>query len=948
MLAEKIISLKNKLTEFGAHQRQLTERFCAEIEFASKFAKLYPSKYNRWEKLIVKAIAAVSEALETNKRTRLGKVIHQAEEILAPIAKEAKKYVIHCIGHAHIDMNWMWSYQETVSITIDTFRTVLKLMEEFPEFCFTQSQASVYAIVKEFDSELFEQIKEKVKEGRWEIAACQWVEGDKNIASDESLVRHLLYTRKFFEDEFGLTVADLPLEWEPDTFGHASTIPSIVSRGGVKYYYMCRGGTFDKPPIFRWIGPDGRSILVNLETTWYNDTLDTHNAIAMVEFCKQTGLKDWMCVFGVGDHGGGPTRKDLRKAIEMNDWPVYPKFKFDVAKRFYEIVEKQYKEIPSLTGELNFEFTGCYTSQSRIKHANRTAENHLKEADVFSTLANRSTGFDYPSEKIRKGWINTLFGHFHDILPGSGVRQTREYQLGLFQQTIAYADQSKLSALRKITEQIDTSLSGKITSYDNNLLSFGAGVGKGVEVYEPPKVSTVKSLPAAFVIFNPTANKRNETMTLTLWDVETENEEKQFIAKLPDGKILPTQRLNKGTYWSHQYTELAVPVSADAMGYKVIVVDEGISDVDNKIKYHWQFSHVRQQYFGEYRIENEYVSFEIDKVSGGIVSLIDKTTGIEFGSKENPIAVLEYLIERPRNMSSWVINEAKEIVAPTILSVSPKFQGTYLAAIEVKLQFGNSNATITYSLKADQKWVDIDIDLNWFEVGNEQIGTPALRMKFPFNITAAKGRYEVPFSSIVRDLNTGQEVPALRWVDIFNSKLGCALLNDCKYGYSLDGSTLRANLIRSSYEPDILPEGGNYKIKFGLLPHGKKISQTELINAGSAFNHPLAVISSDVHKGKFSPTSSDIITAEPENIIISAIKKCENSSAIIVRLTETAGKTTNAKVRINKEFLGKITNVNEVDFLENEIGNSSAKIIANGFSVKIGANAIASVKAQFD
>ncbi len=949
MFDEQILKLKESLRNFNDNHKTQIEKICTEIEFASKFIELYPGKQPRWGKLIEKAIDIINKSAN-NKRARLGKAIQQAEEILSPIGKQAKKYNIHCIGHAHIDMNWMWTWQETVSITIDTFRTVLKLMEEFPEFCFTQSQASVYAIVKEFDPELLEQIKEKVKQGRWEITACQWVEGDKNLASGESLIRHLLYTRKFIEQEFGLSPDDVSVEWEPDTFGHAATIPSIVSRGGVKYYYMCRGGTFDKPPIFRWQSPDGRSVLVNLEQTWYNDSIGTHNAPAMIEFCKKTEMKDWLCVFGVGDHGGGPTRKDLSKIIEMNSWPIYPNFVFNPAKKFFEIAEKTHKNIPVITGELNFEFTGCYTSQSRIKHANRTAENHMEQAENFCSLANKLVGFPYPNDKIKQGWINTLFGHFHDILPGSGIRETREYQLGLFQQTMAYATQTKLSALRKITEKIDTTLKGKIQPKNDNLLCFGAGVGKGIESFSLPKISTAKALPSAFVIFNPSAYKRSDTIKLTLWDVEEENEEKSFVAIMPNGQIISTQRITKGTYWSHRYVEIAIPVSLDAFGYQTIVIDEGISQpASSQIKTHWKFSVVRQLNIGEYKIENEFVSITIDKTSSGIVSLIDKSTGIDFASENQPIGMLEFITERPRNMSSWVIAEPMKINPIEILYVTPKYQGEYSSAIEVSVKFGKSKAKIIYSLASNKKWVDIEIDVDWFEIGNEQSGTPALRMKFPFEIQNPAGRYEIPFGSIVREMTNGQEVPALKWVDVFDKRksIGCLVLNDCKYGYNLQDSTLYANLLRSSFEPDILPEGGNYKIKFGIMPHGKKIPVANMIKAGMSFNHSFAVISSDIHPGTFVPTSKDIISVEPDNIIISNIKKCEDSNSIIIKLFETSGKTTLAKIKINKNLIGKLTCVKEIDWLENELENSSAKLIANGFSIKLAPYEIAAIKLEF-
>ena len=266
------------------------ERFLAELEFAEGLADLVGKKIAAgWPRLMDQAYEKVAQAIDSGSLDGLEKAVDAAEAILTPIGKVAKTYTIHCAGHGHIDMNWMWSWPETVAVTNDTFLTVLKLMDEFSDFCYTQSQASVYAIVREHNPELFERIKKRVKEGRWEVAASHWVEGDKNIGSGEALARHLLYTRQFMKEHLGLSPEDVQIDWSPDTFGHALTIPAIDSRGGVKYYYMCRGGSWDKPPVFWYKAPDGSKILVNLETTWYNDHIAPHNAMAMLKFCKKTG-----------------------------------------------------------------------------------------------------------------------------------------------------------------------------------------------------------------------------------------------------------------------------------------------------------------------------------------------------------------------------------------------------------------------------------------------------------------------------------------------------------------------------------------------------------------------------------------------------------------------------------------------------------------------------------
>jgi len=242
---------------------QLRIRLRSEIEFCENLSKLYPDNTKEWQQLINQA-KKIAEQADNNCYDT---VVSEAEKILAPIGKVAKTYTIHCVGHAHIDMNWMWSWHETIAIVNDTFTTVLKLMDEFPDFCFSQSQASVYEIIKEHNPELFEKIKQRVSEGRWEITATEWVEGDKNIVSGESLARHQIYTRQFIKDNFDLAAEEVSLCWNPDTFGHAYTIPTILSRAGVKRYYLCRDGGGHKnrekhSSVFWWEGPDGSRIPV--------------------------------------------------------------------------------------------------------------------------------------------------------------------------------------------------------------------------------------------------------------------------------------------------------------------------------------------------------------------------------------------------------------------------------------------------------------------------------------------------------------------------------------------------------------------------------------------------------------------------------------------------------------------------------------------------------------
>jgi alpha-mannosidase len=246
--------------------------------------------------------------------------------------------------------------------------------------------------------------------------------------------------------------------------------------------------------------------------------------------------------------------------------------------------------------------------------------------------------------------------------------------------------------------------------------------------------------------------------------------------------------------------------------------------------------------------------------------------------------------------------------------------------------------------------LEIAIKATWLERGGPDIGTPSLRMQFSLALTDAKGRYEIPYGSIERNLNSGEEVPALRWVDITGKQhgsgatVGCALLNDCKYGYSLDGATLRVTLLRSSYDPDPLPELGEHEIRLALAPHGKTMETSELFRMGASFNLPLLPVSTDIHKGALPAISGSVIACKPSNVLVTAVKKAEDEDAIVIRLLETAGKDTTATVTLDTKLMGTAADVVEVDLIERPQKNSTTVAAKNGFRVKIPANGIASVK----
>jgi alpha-mannosidase len=931
------------------HDR-LAARIRAELAFAAGLAALHPDRQAEWAPLLERARALAGDVREGAPRPDDARRVEEAERVLAPIAAVAKTYVVHNVGHAHIDMNWMWSWPETVGVTVDTFTTVLRLMDEFPDFRFTQSQASVYEIVRRHDPALFDRIKARVAEGRWEVAASQWVEGDKNLASGEAIARHLLYTRRFMKEHLGLEPEDVAIDFEPDTFGHAATIPALVSRGGVTRYYMCRGGKDEKPPVFLWRAPDGSRLLVNLETTWYLKATGPENATALLEFARKTGLREWMNVYGVGDHGGGPTRRDILRLREMDGWPVFPRFRFSTTREYYAFLEKESARLPVLERELNFEFTGCYTSQSQIKRYNRLGEGRAQDAEAAAALALRVVGRPYPSDLLREAWTNVLFGQFHDILPGSGVRATREYQSGLFQQTAAVAGAVQAASLRAIAAAVDTAFAKDRMepAEPGEEKALGAGVGRGTGLGAVSQAAHQADGPRPFVVFNPTGWPREELVRVSVWDSGRAPlpaaSARRFVVHAPGGSTVPAEVVGSGDYWGHRYVDVAFPASVGALGHAAYVVEEREAVPSRPAAVKADADALT--------LENERLAVRFDRTTGGVVSLVDRASGLDLASPGEPMALLEYVLERPRGMSAWVIGDTMSRLFPLEVHALAVQSNPYAASVVAKAKVKQSEATVTYSLEAGEPWLEVAVEVSWLERGGPDVGTPQLRMRFPTRLEGARARYEIPYGTIVRSLAAGEEVPGQRFADAFGTvkgePAGLLLLNDGRYGHSLDRSTLALTLLRSSYDPDPLPEIGSHAVRMALVPHGRSMTVADMVRLGAAFNHPLPVVAADVHAGRVPARASAVRAVGPAGVVLCAVKRAEADGSLVLRLLEAEGRPATATIELDETVLGRLSAAEEVDLLERPLAKGTARLAGASVSVDLPAHGIASVRLRFD
>lgn len=938
----------------GFNSTGAMERIKGQLNFAAAFCDVYPELKDNWQALIIKAAELVRNKLSSTAPNGLPGLASQAEAILAPIGKVAKEYTIHCCGHAHIDMNWTWPLAETIATAHDTYTTLDKLMGSFPELKFGQSQISIYQMMQKYCPEIYEMIKRRIAEGLWQVTAGSWVEGDKNMASGESLCRHMLYSKRWLKDNLGLPYDAVKIDWMPDTFGHPWTMPSILSKGGITRYYRCRPGK--GPWLNWWQGPDGGRVLAFCDKGWYNaeitpETLSQH----FIDYTKECGLKDFLWVYGVGDHGGGVTKGHILNAEMLDSWPVFPNVKLSRIDSYFDAIEPAADQIPVQDADFNTTFEGCYTSQSRIKKANRLAETIIPEAETISLVADAALGFEYNSRQLQEAWEHMMFNQFHDILAGSSGHAAMEEAEIRFQQVEALTGSIKMRALRKIASSVDTAAALGIdvpeNDVDSYVISFGRGAG---DIRVPGRISTWSSGHPdiePLIVFNSLPYSRSEIVTTKVWGRDWPQD--RLVVIDDKGSEIPGQVVGSSNDVGHKAVNIIFPAKdIPAMGYRtfgVKVSEEPVKCDSLNIP-------------GPYKMENEHLWVEIDQATGAIKHLIDKKTGFDMVPDGELVGVLELLNEAPHIMTAWEIGAITKkselrngsLIDETdlrdsregdslgmVFSVRQPQQGPHRIAYRTLHLINESRIRLEIALSSGSRSLEINVSLEWKELGSPETGVPMLRMSLPFNLSKPEFTTEIPFGSQKRPTD-GKEFPAQRWVDISDQSRGLTLANDCKYGFSVNDNILRATLIRSTYDPDSYPEIGRHDIRFTLTPHTRSCDPASATRLAEVLNQPVSVIGTGVHGGKLSASASYCEVLTP-NISIACIKKAEDSEAIIIRLYETAGKKTQANVRFSDIVKPNAIAV-ETNILEQPLENSTAKMNGDILLVNLPANGIATVK----
>jgi alpha-mannosidase len=916
-------------------------RILSQLEYAHELSQLADHQY---DPLVEQVIAFLA-----NRSQQEGAITQEtaarAEETLKTLSPQAKLHTLLCAGHAHIDMNWMWRWDETVTVTLDTFRTMLALMRDYPAFKFSQSQASVYQIVETYAPEMLPEIKQRAQEGRWEVTASTWVEADKNLPNGESHARHLLLTRRYLSQLLGLKADQFNLDFEPDTFGHSANVPEILASAGVKYYYHCRG---DKNPnLYRWLAPSGKSIVTYLEPFWYLGYVDPSLALFVPSFCKQFGMHTALRVYGVGDHGGGPTRRDIQRIRDMDTWPVFPVVRFGTFAEYFAQVEKIAPTLPEVKGELNFIFTGCYSSQSRIKKANRLAEAALDVSERFSAFAASAreggaaeaaeTAYAHPA--FTKAWRNTLFNQFHDIIPGSGVIDTREYTLGLFQESLALAASQKSRAFQAILPAVESDTSEESSS----ATSDGAGVGYGVEQFRVSQVSRGGGMQRLFHIFNPSPWPRRQVVEITVWDWDGDLKRMAFTDSA--GQTVRHQLIDQGfnNYWFHRVLRVLVEVAAPACGYTSLTMHESTAQLDTLV----YPADPRTEEPQTFILENEHIRAIFDPRSFALVTIVAKASGEELVAPARP-ALFRLVQEDDQAWgTAWIVGRYRQVRDLVEITRLLKYDsgGLLRQSLAYEIAWGAEAASrlnVTIALDAGSTSLEYTVECDWHEVGKQGKGVPQLNFYLQLNFACAAYRYDIPFGAIQRQ-PASQDVPANSWASAIRQentgKQTIQLITEGSYAFRGVDDALALTLLRSSYDPDPYPELGLHRLRFAVSLAGAAALNKDLVSTAYDYSHPLDVISGAGHQ----PVSDSFLTLESGAVALSAIKAPEDGEAgeLLVRLYETEGQTTPVKLKFSREVVQAAL----VDLHEQPLKDvQTVKISGGEVSFDIHANCIATLR----
>ncbi|MBW4614076.1 MAG: alpha-mannosidase [Desmonostoc vinosum HA7617-LM4] len=825
------------------------------------------------------------------------------------------KSQVYLLGHAHLDLAWLWPVDETWKATQSTFESALKLQADFPELIFCHSTPALYAWVEENRPDLFEAIQAMVAAGRWEVVGGFWVEPDLNLIGGESIVRQLLYGQRYVQQKFGKLAT---VVWVPDSFGFCATLPQFFVNAGIEHFVTQKLRWNDTTKFdygaFWWRSPDGSEVF-SLMSALIGEGIDPVKMASYVcEWQAQTGLQDALWLPGVGDHGGGPTRDMLETAQRWQSSPLFPTLEFITAENYLQQIKSTLKEdagtrgvgdaenffltprlvsgvepnppvgersrstksfpqgttslplFPTWNDELYLEFhRGCYTTHADQKRWNRRCEDLLYQAELFATLATVSCGVKYPQAEIETAWKQVLFHQFHDILPGTSITQVYLDALPQWQQV----------------EQVGTRI----------LQESLQAIASQTALPSPPHPEA-----KAIFVFNSLNWERSEVVSISLPASATANQawqvydlfEQQLVSQLSEPSTL-----------------LFLATNIPPIGYRVFwLYPSPKEDAENLLQTLSLTPSSPSSLPPDWILENEFLRVDVNPDTGDLASVFDKVNQREVLSGAGN--QLQAFKDSGQYWDAWNIdpNYAQHpLPLARLQSIQWLEHGPVQSRVRVVRQLGESEFRQDYILQTGSPLLKIVNTVNWQE--NQVL----VKAAFPLNVEADFATYEIPCAAIRRPTQPKTpaeqakwEVPALRWADLTGDNYGVSLLNDCKYGYDSQANQLRLTLLRSPNWPDPEADRGQHEFTYALYPHASSWESAHTVRRGYEINIPLQVVINLPSTQHVRPTTPRYANSTPdkvsflnlsaENLILMALKPAEdNPQQLIMRCYECHGET---------------------------------------------------------
>ena len=815
--------------------------------------------------------------------------VYEAEKYLAEQMNSIEKHhdvTFHCVGHTHIDVAWLWQLKHTREKSARSFSTVLRLMEQYPEYLFLQSQPQLYEYIKNDYPDIYKQMKERIKEGRWETEGGMWLEADCNIPSGESLVRQLLLGSNFLRDEFGKETEYL---WLPDVFGYSWALPQILKKSGIETFMTTKisWSQYNRMPhdTFKWRGIDGSEVLTHFITTtepWPESTYYTYNGYITPQVVQESWEaykdkdinQDLILSYGYGDGGGGVNRDMLEMRKRIDEMPGLPYAKparaDDYFRQLHDTIDHTEGYVHTWDGELYLEFhRGTYTSQAEIKRMNRRLELLYRETEWLNVLqALKQQSMDsYPAKDLTEGWKIILRNQFHDIIPGSSINEV----------------------------------------YKDAQIEHAEAEQYATKAWDEASSSIVNADSAeGWTVFNSAPWKRNDSFFIEVDEDGTWHDS--------DGNALVSQRTDGG----HVVQAHDVP----SMGYAPIYFKKDAETAKAQIPFESHNSGINTPF---YEIEWNEV--------GQLTKLYDKTHKREVLADDSRGNVLQTFEDKPMMFDAWDIDifyqeKMKEVT--NLVSVQFMEQGSLQTVIRFKWEFGSSTITQDMIVYAESRRIDFKTHVDWQE--RQRL----LKVAFPVDVRSTEATYDIQYGNVKRPThwNTSWdyarfETVGHQWADLSEGGYGVSLLNDSKYGYDIKDHVMRLSLLKSPIHPDPYGDLGEHNFTYSLLPHENSWVEGNTVREAWQLNNPLTY-----KHGEVTPKGQSLLNCSADNLMIDAVKKAEYEDAVVIRLHEFEGK------RVNARLFGdwSIASWQECDLMErpisDEVNNGEIDFYIKPYEIK--------------